>query len=179
MISTISNCIIPMNKIFFLLLILFAISCAQRPIKKTIILKKIQKYKLTFEQMEKKRALESYRLMRLNTVKIRNKRKKKRKSKRSKSRIYKRSIVKKPIKVKPRTIKKILPSYPKRDPEKIMIEVNQNLSYFCMRHRKSRKFKTPEDCKAYTQEKLLECQTKHIEIDNARIVRCVKRRLKP
>ena len=170
-----------MPKIIFLIFILFTVSCAKTPAKKTFVPKKVQKIqksKLTFVEMEKLKALESYRLMRLKAIKLRAKRKKARSRRRRNTKSYSKKYIKKYSRIKPNPIKKIIPSYPKRDPEEIMIEVNQNLTYFCMQKRKSRKFKIPEDCQVFAQEQLLECQTKHIEIDNARIVHCVKRRLK-
>jgi hypothetical protein len=155
-------------------------ACSKTPLRnKNLKPQNRQATKLSFEQLERQRAINTYRLLRIKDAELRKKNTKRRSSRKRYSR---KKIIKRNVKVrsypKPQPVKKVVPSYPKRDPEEIMIEVNQNLTYFCMQKRKSRKFKDEAECKLFTQEKLLECQEKHIEIDNARLVRCVKTRLR-
>ena len=57
-------------------------------------------------------------------------------------------------------------------------ELNQNLSYFCMRHRKSSRFDDRDECDTYVRNVLEKCRSK-IDLNNGRkLMRCLKRNLK-
>lgn len=56
-------------------------------------------------------------------------------------------------------------------------EINQNLAFFCMKHRKDGVFKDEENCLAYTKKVLSACERKH-KLINTVMVNCIKDRLK-
>jgi hypothetical protein len=56
-------------------------------------------------------------------------------------------------------------------------EINQNLAFFCMKHRKDAAFKTEEHCLAFTKKVLLDCENKH-KLINTVMVNCIKEQLK-
>lgn len=128
---------------------------------------------LTIEEKERLRAIETYRQMRLKALERAKHRQKHFTKKRKRKRLQQR---KKIITVIPTPVP--TPSYPKKDPQEIMIEVEQNLTFFCMKHRKSSRFREENSCQLFTQEKLKECQDIHLETDNARLISCVKSRLR-
>ena len=173
--------------LFVMVFSIFIAACSQTPKKNNYSIK-TPAQKLTFEQLERQRALETYKKLRLRAIE-RAKHRKKHFTKRRKIKTVRKKIKKVAVKSIPDNIiedseKKlvetapIIPSYPKKDPKEILIEVEQNLAIFCMRHRKHSKFKDESDCVLFTQEKLKECQDKHIETDNARLIGCVKSRLR-
>ena len=56
-------------------------------------------------------------------------------------------------------------------------EINQNLIFYCMKHRKSKAFKNETQCLLYTKNILTTCEKKH-KIINTVMVNCIKDRLK-
>ena len=56
-------------------------------------------------------------------------------------------------------------------------EINQNLAFFCMKHRKESAFQDEDKCLAFTKRVLLACEKKH-KIINTVMVNCIKERLK-
>ena len=56
-------------------------------------------------------------------------------------------------------------------------EINQNLSFFCMKHRKDSMFKDEEHCTLFTKKVLKACEKKH-KLINTVMVNCIKTRLK-
>lgn len=54
-------------------------------------------------------------------------------------------------------------------------EINQQLAYYCMKHRKA--FGTEENCQRFTQKIVNECKSRSKSI-NAAVVHCIKDRLK-
>ena len=56
-------------------------------------------------------------------------------------------------------------------------EINQNLAFFCMKHRNEELFKNEEHCLAFTKKVLAECEKKH-KLLNTVMVNCIKDRLK-
>lgn len=56
-------------------------------------------------------------------------------------------------------------------------EINQNLAFFCMKHRKDSRFQSEEKCQRFTKSVLEKCEKKH-QIINTVMVKCVKEKLK-
>jgi hypothetical protein len=56
-------------------------------------------------------------------------------------------------------------------------EINQNLAFFCMKHRKDGAFKNEEQCASFTKKVLVACEKKH-KLINTIMVNCIKERLK-
>jgi PBP1b-binding outer membrane lipoprotein LpoB len=56
-------------------------------------------------------------------------------------------------------------------------EINQNLAFFCMKHRKDGTFKNEEQCASFTKKVLAACEKKH-KLINTIMVNCIKERLK-
>lgn len=56
-------------------------------------------------------------------------------------------------------------------------EINQNLSFFCMKHRKDKTFKDEDHCLAFTKKVLKKCERKH-KLINTIMVNCIKEHLK-
>lgn len=56
-------------------------------------------------------------------------------------------------------------------------EINQNLTFFCMKHREDSNFSTEDKCLQFTKMVLDTCEKKHKTI-NAVMVSCIKERLK-
>lgn len=56
-------------------------------------------------------------------------------------------------------------------------EINQNLAFFCMKHRKDPAFQDEDKCLSFTKKVLLSCEKKH-QIINTVMVNCIKDRLK-
>jgi PBP1b-binding outer membrane lipoprotein LpoB len=57
-----------------------------------------------------------------------------------------------------------------------LLEVTQNLDYYCMKHRKDGRFKSEERCTHFTKSILYTCE-KHTKT-NAKLTACVKKYLK-
>lgn len=63
-------------------------------------------------------------------------------------------------------------------PESVMIEINQNLAFYCMQHRKSKRFGGNEEkCMSYVNKTLEECQQKS-ESSHHKLLKCIKTGLK-
>ena len=56
-------------------------------------------------------------------------------------------------------------------------EINQNLAFFCMKHRKSRSFKSEEQCLVFTKKIQTFCEKKH-KLINKVMLNCIKAQLK-
>jgi len=56
-------------------------------------------------------------------------------------------------------------------------EINQNLAFFCMKHRNERAFSSEEQCLRFTKRVLKACEKKH-KLINTVMVNCIKDRLK-
>ena len=56
-------------------------------------------------------------------------------------------------------------------------EINQNLAFYCMKHRKTKAFKNEDQCLLFTKKILNTCEKKH-KIINTVMVNCIKDRLK-
>lgn len=56
-------------------------------------------------------------------------------------------------------------------------EINQNLAFFCMKHRNERAFSDEEQCLKFTKRVLKDCEKNH-KLINTVMVNCIKDRLK-
>lgn len=56
-------------------------------------------------------------------------------------------------------------------------EINQNLAFFCMKHRQDSHFQSENQCLGFTKKVLEQCEKKH-KIINSVMVSCIKERLK-
>jgi hypothetical protein len=56
-------------------------------------------------------------------------------------------------------------------------EINQNLAFYCMKHRQDRAFSSEEKCLKFTKVVLKACEKKHVLINKV-MVNCIKDRLK-
>ena len=74
-------------------------------------------------------------------------------------------------------IKKKTPSYSDEQIREFQVEIGQNLSYYCMKNRKSKRFDGKEDCIAYTKDTLLKCEDKYSRQYGRVITRCLKKSL--
>lgn len=61
--------------------------------------------------------------------------------------------------------------------EERLQEINQQLAFFCMKHRKDPAFSNEEKCLQFTKKALEACEKKH-QIINSVMLNCVKERLK-
>ncbi|MFA6235832.1 MAG: hypothetical protein WC635_00785 [Bacteriovorax sp.] len=57
--------------------------------------------------------------------------------------------------------------------EERMQEINQNLAFYCMKHRKDPIFKTEEKCLSFTRKVLNNCEKKH-QSANSVFLSCIK-----
>ena len=80
-------------------------------------------------------------------------------------------------KVRKKIVKKTPPKIIRVNENDQKIEIEQNLSYYCMKNRKSSKFSSEADCFAYTESVKMECLDK-FEKGDARLTTCVKSRIK-
>lgn len=157
-----------------ILLSLLLVSCAnntKKPQKKTYS----AEVERSFEDIEREKAIELYRKLRWeNWKKIQRKRKalKTRKVTRKKTKYYR-------PKKKKTAKKKTRPALGAEKVKELQIEISQNMSFFCMAKRKDSRFKSENDCHAFTQNVLDTCQDKVQQpwVDRS-IVSCVKRRLR-
>lgn len=72
------------------------------------------------------------------------------------------------------------PKKPELPPEKVEemnIEIHQNLSYFCMKNRKSGKFSDASECQEFTQNIFNECKEKYPIYRDRSPINCVKSKL--
>lgn len=124
----------------------------------------------TFEEIEREQVLENYRKLRWENW---QKREAERERERRRANIY-----------RPRTPKKVPTPRPSRvtpkaggNPEEIQVEIEQNMSIYCMKMGSSTRFEGENDCAAFTQNVLFECSSKYEE-DDKRRVGCVKSSLR-
>lgn len=75
----------------------------------------------------------------------------------------------KPVKPKKRIIH--------ADPEVLGIEIEQKLTYFCMKHRKSRRFNDDGSCQEFTENNLDTCREK-FDHDDRNLLYCVERSIR-
>lgn len=120
----------------------------------------------TFDNIEKESALETYRLMRLRDLQE-NRRKT------FKKRRYK--------KIKPKRITHSEKPAPAPRPKPIsqdsLMEIRQNLTYFCMKNRKHPKFEDKDLCRTHAEATFKECEGRYKSNPNMNIVNCVKNKL--
>ncbi|MBT3586900.1 MAG: hypothetical protein HN509_18460 [Halobacteriovoraceae bacterium] len=158
------------------ILLLLNFGCSKSAIKKNNPKRKIIAKNLSFDELEKIKAIKRYK--RLREVRIFRMNRKIQRWRKFKAVVPKRVIVKKK---KVNAPKKTLLKKPKMSPEKIReleIEVKQNLSYYCMRHRKDKRFEKSGDCKSYTLSVYANCDKKFNYQKDKRIVSCLKRNLR-
>lgn len=79
----------------------------------------------------------------------------------------------------PPSLKKVTKEKRKNQlPESVMIEINQNLAFYCMQHRKSKRFGGNEEkCMSYVNKTLEKCQQKS-ESSHHKLLKCLKTGLK-
>jgi hypothetical protein len=176
-----------MKLILFLILSLVLVSCSSSlgGRKKNKVKRRKRQYSKTtedqFSRIEKNenQALSYYQRLRWNNW---NKYKKA-------TRTKQRNIRKRPTRSYSRPVKKMGPppaprkhvakrSYSPDKSKELYIEIKQNMSFYCMEKRKSRKFSNSQDCNAYTQNALSQCEDAHPVISDRSLYRCVKRKLK-
>lgn len=59
-----------------------------------------------------------------------------------------------------------------------LIEINQNLAFYCMKHRNSRAYRGDEDqCMKYVNTVMSNCQKQH-RIVNSKLLNCIQKKLK-
>ena len=74
------------------------------------------------------------------------------------------------------TVPKNTQSNPKTDER--LIEINQNLAFYCMKHRKNRAYGGDESkCMRYVNTIMENCQKKH-RIVNSKLLNCIQKKLK-
>lgn len=74
-------------------------------------------------------------------------------------------------------IKKQTPTYTQEQIKEFQIEIGQNLSYYCMKNRKNKRFSNKEDCLAYTKDTLLKCEQRYQRQYGRVITKCLKKSL--
>lgn len=77
--------------------------------------------------------------------------------------------------VQERPSKSVPPSQVSGPSSEKLQEINQQLAYFCMKHRKS--FRTEEQCQDFTARIVSECRSGNKSVNQA-VVSCIKDRLK-
>jgi hypothetical protein len=148
------------SSLVLLATLLFLVSCAQT--KPKVSRKKVysQETQSTFEDIEKEKAIENYRLMRLRDWK-------KYKKKKPKT-IYRKKVFTKPKRKRRR---------PLVNPVEQKNEIEQNLIYYCMEHRKDSKFDDESDCKLFTDNILDKCKESN-DFGEPELLTCIKGRLR-
>lgn len=58
-----------------------------------------------------------------------------------------------------------------------IIEINQNLAFYCMKHRNDPVYKSEDGCLKFTEKVLNRCQNEH-QVVSAAMLSCIKTRLK-
>ena len=153
-------------KIFLILLPLLFFSCASKDKTPVTKMTYSEETTRTFEEIEREQLLQYYRDLRAKeTVSPRA----------SKPRASR------PQTSKPATISANKPApksaAQKADPEELQKEIEQNLVFFCMRHRQDSRFSDEAVCKEFTAKIYQECQEK-FEADDRRLFNCIKPKLK-
>jgi hypothetical protein len=128
-------------------------------------LEKIEQHEQAY-QSRRERALDRYRRLRELGVKPTTK------TYRPKRLSYKSTQPRPPNKPRPRRPKVI-----HADPEELSIEIEQKLTYFCMKHRKSRRFSRDQHCQKFMAESLDFCKKK-FEIDDRNLLYCVEKKIR-
>lgn len=153
-------------KIFLLLLPFFLLSCASQ--EKTPITRMTysEETTRTFEEIEREQLLQYYRDLRAKEVN---------------SPQESRPRVSRPQTSRPAKIQASKPapksSAQKANPEELQKEIEQNLVFFCMRHRQDSRFKDEAVCQEFTAKIYQNCQEK-FEADDRRLFNCIKPKLK-
>ena len=148
------------------ILLVFCLSCASS--NKLVSRKDFlsQKAKEKLNNTERRRAIESYRLMRLRD-------KRSRLSKKNQTNVRRKKVKR----AKPSKIIVQTPPKPKPLTEEQVLEIEQNLTYFCMKNRKNIKYRNENICRGHTQSKYEECKSRYKQNPRINVVRCVKNML--
>lgn len=151
---------------FVLCILLVLAGCSSSPKSRS------SKYSMdtekVFESIEKQQAVEKYRRMRQkdwNTY-IKSKRQK---------------TAPKPTPPSRRTYvqrRKQRPNLSEEQVRELRVEIDQNLSYYCMKNRKDKRFSSEADCQAYAQNTLAECEQTIGRPLHRGLLKCVKQRLR-
>ncbi len=153
-------------KIFLFLLPLLFFSCASKEQAPAPKMTYSDETTRTFEEIEREQLLQYYRDLR---------------AKETVSPAPTRPRVSRPQTSKPAntSVNKPAPKSPvqKADPEELQKEIEQNLVFFCMRHRQDSRFKDESVCKEFTEKIYQECQ-EQFEADDRRLFNCIKPKLK-
>lgn len=165
-----------MNKttLLFLLFNLLLFSCAQQKVQKTYqdptysddIEKEFSNIEMSDSQKLRIEALERYRLLREERIN------KKRSNRSTPSYRPKKITYAQPVE----------PQKPKRriihtDPQEMAIEIEQKLTFYCMKNRKSSRFSQEGSCQEFTDNTLLECKNK-FEDDDKNLLYCVEKTIR-
>lgn len=87
---------------------------------------------------------------------------------------------------KEKSITNLIPKTPKTPPktkkaapvDERFIEINQNLAFYCMKHRKDARFGDSEErCMTFVNQQLQDCQKVH-KTPNAKLLNCIQAKLK-
>jgi integrase len=149
------------------LLLGLCFSCANKPVKQKDVFS--QSTDDEFSNIERQRAIESYRLMRLRDMQSGKSRRSYRQTRRNSYKSIKpRKVVKRPPPPPPK---------PKPLTEEQIMEIKQNLTYFCMKNRKHYKYGDEGFCKSHAQAKFDECKDRYQKNPRMNVVRCVKSKL--
>jgi hypothetical protein len=148
------------------ILLVLCLSCASSNKLVSKNSSSLQKANEKLNNTERRRAVESYRLMRLRDKQSKLPKK------------YRTNVRKKRIK-RAKPIKIIVQTAPKPKPltEEQIMEIEQNLTYFCMKNRKNIKYRNKNICRGHTQSKYEECKTRYKQNPRINVVRCVKNML--
>lgn len=152
-------------------------SCSSGPIKMVERKTYSREVEKEFEEIEndQKRVLNYYR-----TLRERNWEEYKKKGKqisRSRYRSRKRKGQKRIVEKEAAPSKPVKPELSASQVEELNIEIHQNLSYFCMKNRKSGKFSDRSECQNFTQNIFNECKEKFPVYRDRSPVKCVKEKL--
>lgn len=162
------------NKIFFTVILLSLLSCssAQKSTKKSKRGGEAHAawLELEFDDIERSKALKKYQKMRWKQWnkyrKGRHRPKKQRVQRtRRRSKNFPKSGARGPI----LTGKKL---------ESVKREINQNLDFFCMKHRLHHRYKNIDRCNNHTQKIFKGCSKKNDHRLNRVVVRCLKKKLR-
>lgn len=148
------------KKVIFLLLIIInlCIGCSSSSKKNKIMKKNKHKvYLLSPEERKKKEAIRRYRIMRLNGIKTKVKRKKRRKKINVK--IYNGRIL------------------TEEEKKSLNLAIKQNIDYYCIKHEGNGKFESKTECQNHAQNKLNDCKLRLLGGFNHKLLKCLKKEL--
>ncbi len=163
----------------FLMSLFFITSCSTNSVK--MIEKKTYSSEVEqeFENIEndQKRVLNYYR-----TLREKNWEEYKEKGKQISRRRYTPPVRKAPVNMIKKETRTTAPepTKPELNPsqiEELNIEIHQNLSYYCMKNRKSGKFSDQSECQSFTQNIFNECKEKFPVYRDRSPVNCIKEKL--